>query len=90
MEYIKTAATDAAETAITFDDFYPYIWIRSFGEGCYVSPVPGIQAGGVDVAELPAGGIIMIHAQTESIYVKGATAIEVHAQMYADCPWIGI
>lgn len=90
MEYIKTVTTDAAETAITFDDFYPYIWIRSFGAGCYVSPVPGIQAGGVDVAELPAGGIIMIHAQAESIYVKGTTTIEVHAQMYADCPWIGI
>lgn len=90
MEYIKTVTTDAAETAITFEDFYPYIWIRSFDDGCYVSPVPGIQAGGVDVAELPAGGIIMIHAQTESIYVKGATTIEVHAQMYADCPWIGI
>jgi hypothetical protein len=90
MEYIKTVTTDAAETAITFDDFYPYIWIRSFDEGCYVSPVPGIQAGGVDVAELPAGGIIMIHAQTESIYVKGAATIEVHAQMYDDCPWKGI
>ena len=90
MEYIKTVTMNAAETAITFDDFYPYIWIRSFDEGCYVSPVPGIQAGGVDVAELPAGGIIMIHAQTESIYVKGAATIEVHAQMYDDCPWKGI
>ena len=90
MEYIKTVTTDAAETAITFDDFYPYIWIRSFDEECYVSPVPGIQVGGVDVAELPAGGIIMIHAQTESIYVKGAATIEAHAQMYDDCPWKGI
>ena len=79
----------SAETAIKFDAFYPYVWIKNIGDAdCYVSNHPNITAGGVDVAYLPKGEAVLIQTQTDTVYVLGTTTVECHAQGYADSPFL--
>ena len=81
----------SAETAIKFDAFYPYIWIKNIGDAdCYVSNHSDIIAGDTDVAYLPAGDAVMIQANTDTVYVLGTTTVEAHAQGYADSPFLDI
>lgn len=88
MEYIKTVTTESTETAITFTDFYPYVWLRNYGEtDVLVSAYPDIVSGADEVAVLKAAAAICVPAQSESVYVLGATTIEAHAQDYDVSPW---
>ena len=88
MEYIKTVTTESTETAITFTDFYPYVWLRNYGEtDVLVSAYPDIVSGEDEVAVLKAASAICVPAQSESVYVLGATTIEAHAQDYDASPW---
>jgi len=88
MAQIKTVTTTSGTNSITFDAHYPYIWFKNLGTGdVYVSDNSQAQAGSDDTALLKAGEIIRITAQTDTVYVVGATTVEVHAQGFADCPF---
>ena len=88
MEYIKTVTTESTETAITFTDFYPYVWLKNYGDAdVLVSAYPDIVSGADEVAVLKAAAAICVPAQSESVYVLGATTIEAHAQDYDVSPW---
>jgi hypothetical protein len=88
MAQIKTVTTTSGTNSITFDAHYPYVWFKNLGAGdVYVSDNSQAQAGADDTALLKAGEIIRITAQTDTVYVVGATTVEVHAQGFADCPF---
>lgn len=88
MAQIKTVTTTSGTNSIKFDAHYPYIWFKNIGSGdVYVSDNSQAQAGADDTALLKAGEIIRITAQTDTVYVVGATTVEVHAQGFADCPF---
>lgn len=87
MAEIKTVTSLATETAITFDDYHQFVWVRNTGEGdCYVSAKSGITAGGADVISVKAGETALVITETNTIYSKGATTLECHAQNFANCP----
>ena len=87
MAQIKTITSLATEISVKFDDFYAYVWIKNTGDtAAYVSNKSGIEAGGNDVAAVAAGDAVMITAETDTVYVKGATTLELHGQNFADTP----
>lgn len=91
MAEIKTITSTASESSVTFSDFYPYVWIKNTGDtAAYVSPKSGITAGGNDVAAVAAGDAVMITAETDTVYVKGATTLEVHGQGFAESPFLDV
>ena len=88
MSEIKTITSLATETEIEFNDFWQFVWVKNIGDGdCYVSNKSGIEAGGVDVIAVKANETAMVITETQSIYSKGATTLEVHAQNFAECPF---
>ena len=88
MAEIKTVTSLATETEISFGDYYQFVWVRNAGEGdCYVSAKSGITAGGADVASVKAGETALVITETNTIYSKGATTLECHAQNFAECPF---
>ena len=88
MAQIKTIASLATETEIEFDDFYQFAWVKNLGENdCYVSAKSGITAGAADVTLIKAGESGLIITETDTIYSKGATTLECHAQNFAECPF---
>ena len=88
MSQIKTVTTTGGENTITFDSFYPYVWIRNSGEGDITAAnYSGASAGDVDTVSIKAGEIAMIQAATASVYIIGATTVELHAQGFAECPF---
>jgi hypothetical protein len=85
---IKTVTTTSGTNSIAFDAYYPYVWLKNMGsEDVYVSDNSQAQAGADDTALLKAGEIVRIVAQTDTVYVLGATTVEVYAQNFADCPF---
>lgn len=88
MSEIKTITSLATETEITFNDFWQFVWVKNTGDGdCYVSAKSGITAGGADVISVKAGETALVITETQSIYSKGATTLEVHGQNFAECPF---
>ena len=99
MIQIKTVTTTATETEIAFDKFnlggakdLIYIWVRNLGDNdVYMSDVSGITAEADDVILLSAGSIGLItSALDHKIYVLGASKLECHAQLFAECPFRGV
>ena len=99
MIQIKTVTTTATETEITFDRFnlggakdLIYIWVRNLGDNdVYMSDVSGITAEADDVILLSAGSIgLVTSALDHKIYVLGASKLECHAQLFAECPFRGV
>lgn len=91
MAEIKTVTSIANESSVKFADFYQFAWIKNLGSNtAYVSNKSGITAGGADVAEVGAGDAVMIVTETDTIYVKGATTLEIHAQNFAESPFSDI
>ena len=88
MAQIKTVTSLATETTIEFDDFYQFAWVKNLGENdCYVSAKSGIVAGAADVTLIKAGESGLIITETDTIYSKGGTTLEVHGQNFAECPF---
>lgn len=88
MAQIKTITSLATETEITFDDFYQFAWVKNLGENdCYLSAKSGIVAGAADVTLIKAGESGLIITENDTIYSKGATTLEVHAQNFAEVPF---
>lgn len=89
MGNIKTV-TISAETAVKFDSFYPYVWIKNTGDTiAYASPFSGIVAGAENVVAVPAGESVMITAETDTVYILSTgTTAEVHGQGYAESPFL--
>lgn len=99
MIQIKTVTTTATETEIAFDKFnlggakdLIYIWVRNLGDNdVYMSDVSGITADADDVILLSAGSIgLVTSALDHKIYVLGASKLECHAQLFAECPFRGV
>ena len=91
MAEIKPVISTASESSVKFNDFYQFAWIKNMGDTtAYVSNKSGITAGGADVAEVGAGDAVMIVTETDTIYVKGATTLECHAQNFAECPFVDV
>ena len=91
MAEIKTVISTASESSVKFADFYQFAWIKNIGDTtAYVSNKSGISAGGADVAEVGAGDAVMIVTETDTIYVKGATTLECHAQNFAESPFLDV
>lgn len=91
MAQIKTITSTSSESSVKFDDFYAYVWIKNTGDtAAYVSPKSGITAGGNDVAVVNGGDAVMLTAETDTVYVKGATLLELHGQNFADSPFLDI
>lgn len=89
MGNIKTV-TISAETAVKFDSFYPYVWIKNTGDTiAYASAFSGIVAGAENVTAIPAGESVMITAETDTVYILSTgTTAEVHGQGYAESPFL--
>lgn len=88
MAQIKTVTTSAGENAITFDSFYPFVWIRNTGgNDITAANYRGASAGDENTVSIKAGEAAMIQAETENVYIIGATTAEIHAQGYAECPF---
>lgn len=88
MAQIKTVTTTSGENIITFDSFYPYVWIRNTGDNDITAAnYSGASAGDVNTVSIKAGEVAMIQAETENIYIIGATTAEIHAQGFAECPF---
>lgn len=89
MSNIKTV-TVSAETAVKFDAFYPYVWIKNTGDTiAYASAFAGIVAGAENVTAIPAGESVMITAETDTVYLLSTgTTAEVHGQGYAESPFL--
>ena len=88
MAQIKTVTTTSGENTITFDSFYPYVWIRNTGDNDITAAnYSGAQAGDENTVSIKAGEVAMIQAETENIYIIGATTAEIHAQGFAECPF---
>ena len=88
MAQIKTVTTTSGENTITFDSFYPYVWIRNSGDNDITAAnYSGASAGDENTVSIKAGEVAMIQAETESIYIIGATTCEIHAQGFAECPF---
>ena len=88
MSEIKTITSLATETEITFSDFWQFAWVKNLGENdCYLSAKSGIVAGAADVMLIKAGESGLIITETYTIYSKGATTLEVHAQNFAEAPF---
>ena len=91
MAEIKTVISTASESSVKFNDFYQFAWIKNMGDTtAYVSNKSGITAGGADVAEVGAGDAVMIVTETDTIYVKGATTLEIHGQNFAEIPFVDV
>lgn len=89
MGNIKTVSV-SAETAVKFDSFYPYAWIKNTGDAiAYASAFAGIVAGAENVTAIPAGESVMITAETDTVYILSTgTTAEVHGQGYAESPFL--
>lgn len=88
MVQIKTVTTTSGENIITFDSFYPYVWIRNSGDNDITAAnYSGASAGDENTVSIKAGEVAMIQAETENIYIIGATTAEIHAQGFAECPF---
>lgn len=88
MAQVKTVTTTSGENTITFDSFYPYVWIRNSGDNDITAAnYSGAQAGDENTVSVKAGEVAMIQAETENIYIIGATTCEIHAQGFAECPF---
>lgn len=88
MAQIKTVTTTSGENTVTFDAFYPYIWIRNSGDNDITAAnYSGASAGDENTVSIKAGEVAMIQAETENIYIIGATTCEIHAQGFAECPF---
>ena len=90
MAEIRTVTATTTESSVSFDCFYPYVWIRNLGENdVYAANYSGIVAGAVDVSLIKSGEVGMVQTQTDTIYVKatGTTTLECRAQGYAECPF---
>ena len=88
MAQIKTVTTTSGENTITFDSFYPYVWIRNSGDNDITAAnYSGASAGDENTVSIKAGEVAMIQAETENIYIIGATTCEIHAQGFAECPF---
>ena len=89
MGNIKTVSV-SAETAVKFDSFYPYVWIKNTGDNiAYASSFSGIVAGAENVTAIPAGESVMITAETDTVYILSTgTTAEVHGQGYAESPFL--
>lgn len=88
MAQIKTVTTTSGENTITFDSFYPYVWIRNSGDNDITAAnYSGASAGDENTVSVKAGEVAMIQAETENIYIIGATTAEIHAQGFAECPF---
>lgn len=89
MGNVKTV-TISAETAVKFDSFYPFVWIKNTGDTiAYASTFSGIVAGAENVTAIPAGESVMITAETDTVYILSAdTTAEVHGQGYAESPFL--
>ena len=89
MGNVKTVSV-SAETAVKFDSFYPFVWIKNTGDTiAYASAFSGIEAGAENVTAIPAGESVMITAETDTVYVLSTgTTAEVHGQGYAESPFL--
>lgn len=89
MGNVKTV-TISAETAVKFDAFYPYVWIKNTGDTiAYAAAFSGIVAGAENVVAVPAGESVMITAETDTVYILSTgTTAEVHGQGYAESPFL--
>ena len=89
MAQIKTVSV-SAETAVKFDSFYPFCWIRNTGDTiAYAAAFSGIVAGAENVTAIPAGESVMITAETDTVYILSAgTTAEVHGQGFAESPFL--
>lgn len=88
MAQIKTVTTTSGENTITFDSFYPFVWIRNTGDNDIIAAnYSGAQAGDENTVSIKAGEVAMIQAETENVYIIGATTAEIHAQGFAECPF---
>ena len=88
MAQIKTVTTTSGENTITFDSFYPYVWIRNSGDNDITAAnYSGASAGDENTVSVKSGEVAMIQAETENIYIIGATTCEIHAQGFAECPF---
>lgn len=88
MAQIKTVTTTSGENTITFDSFYPYVWIRNSGDNDITAAnYSGASAGDENTVSIKAGEVAMIQAETENVYIIGATTAEIHAQGFAECPF---
>lgn len=89
MSNIKTVNV-SAETAVKFDSFYPFAWIKNTGDTiAYASAFSGIVAGAENVTAIPAGESVMITAETDTVYILSTgTTAEVHGQGYAESPFL--
>lgn len=89
MAQIKTVSV-SAETAVKFDSFYPFTWIRNTGDTiAYAAAFSGIVAGAENVTAIPAGESVMITAETDTVYILSAgTTAEVHGQGFAESPFL--
>lgn len=88
MSQIKTVTTVSGENEVVFDAFYAHVWFKNTGEGdVYVAPYSGFAAGDVDVSACPAGQMVRITARTQTVYILGASTLEIHAQNFSDCPF---
>lgn len=87
MSNIKTVSV-SAETAVKFDSFYPFVWIKNTGDTiAYASAFSGIVAGAENVVAVPAGESVMITAETDTVYILSTgTTAEVHGQGFANAP----
>lgn len=88
MAQIKTVTTTSGENTITLDSFYPYVWIRNSDDNDITAAnYSGASAGDENTVSIKAGEVAMIQAETENIYIIGATTAEIHAQGFAECPF---
>lgn len=89
MGNVKTVSI-TTETAVKFDAFYPYVWIKNTGDTiAYAAAFSGIVAGAENVVAIPAGESVMITAETDTVYILSAgTTAEVHGQGYAESPFL--
>lgn len=89
MGNVKTV-TISAETAVKFDAFYPFAWIKNTGDTiAYASAFSGIVAGAENVTAIPASESVMITAETDTVYIlSSGTTAEVHGQGYAESPFL--
>lgn len=88
MAQIKTVTTTSGENTIKFDSFYPYVWIRNSGDNDITAAnYSGASAGDENTVSIKTGEVAMIQAETENIYIIGATTAEIHAQGFAECPF---
>lgn len=91
MTEVKTITATTTESAIEFDSFYKFVWLKNMGNAdCYVSDQPNIVADADGVSILKAGETVRINMTDDSVYIKAASGtsdIEAHAQIFSDCPF---